>query len=406
MMFRPGNIGHLGRLGLVAASQPSLVAQALAILAKYGSAANLYIPGVGAISGITAGNWIDSTGVTSATVDSTIGLVVSAGKAIGAELYTSGANGFTSLAGISGANATVALSGSGVLITCAGPNNAAARGEFSISGLTTGNVYLIEIKWRSLQNTSGGSQGVFSWTAFDTPSNQLTPGTTTCRVRASSSTGLIRMYSGLNVSNQAGDAIVVDSISIRELPGAHLTQSTSANRPVLRQSGGVYAWDFVSSDGFGATLAMTNAGFICSGIKFNSTLGSETILQNGATAANVRGVWLIKIVSSGIRIGISNGTDIVTALTPAINVSSPSVIEGFWDASSVSAAVNGATPTTSARTGNEAPANLTTSIGKNLSDSFPLSGQMFGLIYLSVLPTPSERATLRQFIASLSGITL
>ena len=40
----------------------TLVQQALAILAKYGSAANLYLPGVGAINGITAGNWLDSIG--------------------------------------------------------------------------------------------------------------------------------------------------------------------------------------------------------------------------------------------------------------------------------------------------------------------------------------------------------
>ena len=77
-MFRPGNIGHLGRLGLVAASRPSLVAQALAILAKYGSAANLYLPGVGAISGITAGNWLDTVGGTPATVDGAVGTVVNA----------------------------------------------------------------------------------------------------------------------------------------------------------------------------------------------------------------------------------------------------------------------------------------------------------------------------------------
>ena len=289
MFAQPGRLGMgIGRLGLGAGAL-TLVSQALAILAKYGSAANLYLPGVGVINGITAGNWLDSAGTTAATVDNQVGLVVSAGKAVGAELYTSGANGFTSLTGISGANATVALSGGGVLITCAGPNNAAARGEFSISGLTTGNVYLIEIKWRSLQNTSGGSQGVFSWTAFDTPSNQLTPGTTTCRVRASSSTGLIRMYSGLNASNQAGDSIVVDSISIRELPGAHLTQSTATNRPVLRRG-------LVNQLRRSADFANTDQ-WLATNLSFASTVGPSgandaTIITatNAASAALISSV--------------------------------------------------------------------------------------------------------------------
>lgn len=75
-MFRPGNLGHLGRIGLVAASRPGLVAQALAILAKYGSGSNLYLSGIGAISGIQAGNWLDSAGTVAATVGNPVGLVV------------------------------------------------------------------------------------------------------------------------------------------------------------------------------------------------------------------------------------------------------------------------------------------------------------------------------------------
>ncbi len=74
-MFRPGNIGHLGRLGLVAASSPSLTTQALAILVKYGTAANLYVPGVGVINGINTNNWADTVGGTLVALNGTVGAV-------------------------------------------------------------------------------------------------------------------------------------------------------------------------------------------------------------------------------------------------------------------------------------------------------------------------------------------
>lgn len=51
------------------------VAKMLSELKKFGANGHLYIPGVGAISGITAGNYLDSTGTTNASVDGNVGLV-------------------------------------------------------------------------------------------------------------------------------------------------------------------------------------------------------------------------------------------------------------------------------------------------------------------------------------------
>ena len=53
-----------------------LIAKAIGILRSYGADAHVYIPGVGTISGITAGNYLDSAGTTSASVDNPVGLVV------------------------------------------------------------------------------------------------------------------------------------------------------------------------------------------------------------------------------------------------------------------------------------------------------------------------------------------
>jgi len=65
---------HLSRLGSV--HRLGLVHKAIGILRKYGTNAHVYLPGVGTISGITAGNYLDSAGTTAASVDNPVGLVV------------------------------------------------------------------------------------------------------------------------------------------------------------------------------------------------------------------------------------------------------------------------------------------------------------------------------------------
>lgn len=229
MLFRPGNIGHLGRLGLVAASQPSLVTQALAILAKYGSAANLYLPGVGAISGITAGNWLDSIGTTAATVDNTVGLVVSAGKAVGPNVATgpwinthttafdtfssSGSSGFT--ATTTGAKTDVRAG-----VPCAFQSGKTYQIEFTVSmtGATAGSVWFSTSALSGAQvinNPSGISSGV------------------SYRVVGTATADRTHLMIIFNSSGAA--AVTLTGLQVRELPGAHLTQSTAANRPVLRR---------------------------------------------------------------------------------------------------------------------------------------------------------------------------
>lgn len=59
------------------------VAKMLSELKKFGANGHLYIPGVGAISGITAGNYLDSIGTTNASVDGNVGLVKDAANVSG-----------------------------------------------------------------------------------------------------------------------------------------------------------------------------------------------------------------------------------------------------------------------------------------------------------------------------------
>ena len=267
MFARPGLCGMgIGRMGLVAASQPSLVAQALAILAKYGSAANLYLPGVGAISGITAGNWLDSAGTTAAAVDGQVG----------------------------------------------------------------------------------------------------------------------------RVDNARG--------------GANLTQSTAANRPILRLAGGVYAWDFVSSDSFTSTLTPGNAGFFCSGANIADSGVLRTLLGAGAGGFASSGVWLARDASNALTLQVDGITrDSVSAAYP---VATNAVASAGWDASNMFVGING-TETSGAKKVNCTSAN-TMNLGVLTGTTNPMLGTISGgvIIMPTVLPTASERSILRKLIASLSGVTL
>ena len=267
-MFRPGNLGHLGRLGPVAASQPSLVAQALAILAKYGAAANLYLPGVGAINGITAGNWLDSVGTTAATVDNPVGLVVN------------------------------------------------ARG------------------------------------------------------------------------------------------GANLTQSTAANQPILRLSGGVYSWQFDGSDdGFTSTLTPGNAGFFCLGARFIDSGTVRTLVGAGAGRLLEPGAWLNRSIDGNLSLigGKGVGREVVVTACPT---GTTFVASCGWTTSSMFVGVNG-TETSVAKSVNCTSTN-TVNVGVLTGTTNPMLGTISGgaIIMPTVLPTPAERAVLRRFIASLSGVAL
>lgn len=268
MFARPGLCGMgIGRLGLVAASQPSLVAQALAILAKYGSAANLYLPGVWLVSGIQTGNWLNTVGGTAATIDGAVGTVVNA------------------------------------------------------------------------------------------------------------------------------------------LGGPNLVQGITASKPILRLAGGVYSWDFVSSDNFTSTLAPENAGFVCTSANF-SDAALRTILHAGADGpTGFPGFWFARNAGN-ISLFVSDGAS-RQSVVAAYQATTNAVASSGWDASGMFVGV-GATETSGTKTINCATAARTITVGQVLpGGGAPMLGALRGgLLIMSALPTPSERATLRQFIASLSGVTL
>jgi len=219
------NIG----IGLPSNLSPTLTQRALAILRTYGTDAHLWLPGVGMVNGITAANFIESNGTSPAAVDGPVGYVGDAGKALGPELVgnsTFDAPGWWSLAGAT-------ISGGMLNLVTAGEYVGATR----LNTLVVGKVYQVEAD--VVKNSGTGSVFVGNPSVGVT---RATTGKLSGVFVASDTTLEIKRFSG------SLDA-TLDNVSVREIVGAiPATQSTTAAKPLLRQSGGLYSWQFDGTD--------------------------------------------------------------------------------------------------------------------------------------------------------------
>jgi len=226
---------HLSRLGSV--HRLGLVHKAIGILRKYGTDAHIYLPGIGTVSGITAGNYLDSAGTTAASVDNPVGLSLDALQAmtLGSELVTNGTNlvtttGWTATA-LSGAPASLSVSGGSLVVTNTGTTYGAAAQTVAV---TAGKTYLVSARLTkgtaAAANIRVGST-VFGYEYAD--QQAATGGTVpiTCVFKATSGSVFITL---LNANTTDGTG-AYNNISVREIPGVRATQSTTANKPILRR---------------------------------------------------------------------------------------------------------------------------------------------------------------------------
>ena len=196
--------------------------QALAIIASYGADAHLYLPGVGVINGLNAGNYLDSAGTTVATVDNPVGLGLDAANSvIGSELvangdFSNGTTGWTVPAGC-----TIA-SGKASFITTVSPailSRALASTanklyllQFEILDYVSGTCYVRLNNPGSVLGTSFSGNGVKS-----------------CYVLAGAN------YDTVGLVVNTNSSLSVDNVSVKEVTGIHAIQATTANKPILRR---------------------------------------------------------------------------------------------------------------------------------------------------------------------------
>ena len=212
-----------------------------------------------------------STGTTPVTaVEQPVGLMLdrSRGLVLGSELVTNGdfASGTTGWTDISGA---WAVTGGALVGTSVG---ASAYGPFANStAVTAGRSYQATY---TITITSGG----LAARVGNTQSETYTASGTYTRFFVADTTGVTAFQVRASGSGFTGS---IDNISVRELPGNHAVQATSASRPVLRARYNLLTYSEQFNDGAWTKLNTTvtaNAGVAPDG-----TTTADKLVENSAT---------------------------------------------------------------------------------------------------------------------------
>ena len=271
----------------------TLASQVAAIFRKYGTDAHVYLPGIGVINGLTAGNYLDSVGTTAATVDNPVGLVLDgANSQLGSELVTNGTfdtniNGWDTYASLpyntfEWASNRLHYVSNGTTRCIGGQSNAAAfpvvsgkayKVQFTVT-VVSGECGVFRLNQSYYQQTvDGGPIFIFSGVGTYTISKIVfATVTTNAHLTCDSQVG------------QAGD-FYVDNVSIKEVTGIHALQATTANKPILRSASGKYHWVFDSTDLLTATFP--------AGYESATTIDARTTGHVTLTAQNIVGAYNI-----------------------------------------------------------------------------------------------------------------
>lgn len=283
---------------------PVLPKQVASILRKFGANAHLYMPGVGTLNGFSAGNYLESTGNTNASVDGAVGLVLDAAGSVGADKTPVGTvwQGF---------NANLSSTTLPATATQTGSINYGLR---LLSFLTVGKTYRVTVSWSG--NVSGRVIKVDA--AGSTNLGSSVSGTGSAIFTATDVAHYIYAASAAG-----GETFTIVSVKTEEITGTHATQATTANKPTLRRVGNAYAWQF---DGSNDVLAL-------SGPLFQMADDHCVVAAFNASSAN------------GDIFSVSNsGT--TSPLVGRLLLSS-NVVTGFWrdDAGTFSQQASGSVPT-------------------------------------------------------------
>jgi len=362
---------------------------AIGILRKYGTDAHVYLPGIGTVSGLTAGNYLDSAGTTQASVDNPVGLSLDALQAmtLGSELVT--AQDLTTWtpnkASVVVNNATTATYSADAQITKTVATVAGKSYWLTISGSKTGGAVIGYSN--SDQNSSGvifnGNFGTYAFVAQATGS--------------------------ISIRSTTAQVLTISSISVREIPGLHATKATTANKPILRQSGGKYSWQF---DGVNDSLSLSAPLFqmsddhcVIAGFKADAANKYIFSQSHSGTATQC---CSLRVDASGypgaVWIDDASANALPTATTSCIGLNTVATAIKIGNAKRLR--VNGV----------QAGATNNTALGVGTTNSYSIgclnvsSGNFQGSIYpvIAIKGTVSDAdlLTLERFVGQLSGVSI
>ena len=362
----------------------------------------------------------DSAGTTPVTaVEQPVGLMLdkSKGLVLGAELVTnggfdSGTTGWTQVGGVMSAN-------SGRLrITADG--DSAGRAQQPITCVIGKSYELLYEKYKGTNTATNISIAISygSLTGALFTSSSAIEGAGRAIFVATQTTHYA-LFHGATVTN--GLYSEFDNISVRELPGDHGKQATSASRPVLKQdTNGKYYLFFDGVDDSLSTAAInftaTDKMTVVAGVRKLSDAVAKVLVELSVTSDTNNGSFGIFApggTAAPNYVSVLRGTAITNIAStvyasPITNVISVSLdISGSARATEIFPRVNGAIGATvgggSADAGAGNFGNYPLFIGRRNNTSLPLNGHLYSLIVRGAQSSDSQIVSAESYVNSKTG---
>jgi len=428
-------------------SQVTVIQQAIAVLRRFGTNAHVYLPGVGMLNGLQAGNYLDSGLATPATIDNPVGGVVDAigginatqpttaskpilrrgaanlltysgdfsnaawTKASGATISATGITDY--LGGTSAVTVAVPSSAGGgltqVISTWAAGSNGtgfvyakrASTGSATAVRLTTNN----QVAW----NTGVSTKLVLTTQWQIIPLSGVLSTTANCKILigCSDATGAIDgdCIGNVDVCFAGLFAGTYTAQQIQALGGIPLTTTAPASTTL-----GPQYWSFDGSNDSlalgGPLFQMADDHCVVAGVNCNSATGDKTVFsQRSSTNANPivgaldvstgspRAIWRDDAGTISVLSGTVVGTDVVLTARSSSGLRALRVNSVQKQSASVSL---GASTITAAAIG----------VSPVATPNSYMSGNIYPVIAIKGTVPDADLLLLEKFVANLSGVTL
>jgi len=374
---------------LISGIYQSSTLNAITILRKFGTDAHVYLPGIGALNGLTAGNYLDSAGTTAATVDNPVGLVLDGAGGLGVQLIS------TPTSWSTGTGISVNTGASSVAFS--GVQGAYAVSIISSASVATNSTYAVSF-------TVSVTQGAVQVKVGTTDKYYSVGGTYTYYIVASGTGVVLVQDQGYNGSRFIG---TVSNISVKEVTGIHASQATTANKPILRQTSGKYSLQFDGvndSLGLGSVpFQMADAYAVIGAMQLGATGTIQTLYAQSSGSSSSGPV--VGVSAAGIAVTYINGGGggVNASGGAALTIGTPAVISSKSTGVTVVTRRNGAQVASGTLSGTYATSTVA-GIGSNMrvTPTEFANGNIGPVIAIKGTVTDAELLLLERFVASLT----
>ena len=279
--------------------------------------------------------------------------------------------------------------------------------------VTVGKTYLLTGSIRAVSGTAALGFAFANGSTYKAPANEtLTTSTTFVAVSRTvvAWDSTIYVFAGNQTNGQVAE---FDNISVRELPGNHATQSTSAKRPLLQQNATTGAY-YLAFDGVDDSLQTSNIDLstvnqfsLFSGVRKLSD--SAQIVTEFSTSGwlTTGGFYLLSGTDSGGNgyTSLSNSSAPAKAFT-FVAPDDAVLSTTFNRISQISTIRRNAVAGTNGGTGTGNLGNYPLYIGARTGTAYPFSGHLYSLIGVARVTNNSEIVNVEKAIARNIGVVL